>query len=110
VAYEGEPNKIVDEGLLWNDPRSKCAITDPSLRDKVFAIATAWQEKNGEHVRSWLSDLKSSVPPSEAKPAVMHKPRRHKAASTGAAGAPNSNSAKPKTAKSKTSNSNSAKK
>jgi hypothetical protein len=93
MAYEGEPSKIIDEGLLWNDPRSKCAISDPGQRDKVFAVATAWQEKNGDQLRSLLSDLKSALPPAEAKPAAMHKPRRHKAVGAGNK-ASNSNSAK----------------
>ena len=86
ISYEGAPSRIVNDGLLWNSPHSKCAVTDEAAREKVFSLATAWQEKNSSQVRSILADLKSTMPPPEHKP-MMH-PRKHKAAKTAASGAP----------------------
>ena len=103
TPYEKGPEQIINNGLLWNDPHSKCSVgTDQSVRDKVFAVATAWQQKNSSGVQSALADLKSSVP-AEA-PAEPKKPRRRHTAATKSAGetgtaaepASNSNPAKPK--------------
>jgi hypothetical protein len=116
VPYEGAPSRIVNDGLLWNDPHSKCAVTDEALREKVFNLATAWQQKQGDQVRSIIGELKSAMPPpAEHKPAP-HKRRKHMAAKPAAASpsgpaAPSAGAAKAKTPKGKgAGNSNSAKK
>ncbi|HEU4388975.1 MAG TPA: hypothetical protein VFV34_14340 [Blastocatellia bacterium] len=62
-AYEGQPETIINGGLLWNDPKSKCSIgDDQALRAKVGAVAKAWREKNADQVRSLLQELKSAAP------------------------------------------------
>jgi hypothetical protein len=117
TPYEHGPDQIINNGLLWNDPHSKCSVgTDQAVRNKVFAVATAWQKKNGDELKTALADLKSSIPAEMAEP---KKPRRHHAAhksgaSAGPAAEPaaaSSNSAKPamkgKSGKSKSANKNS---
>jgi hypothetical protein len=114
TPFEKGPDQIINNGLLWNDPHSKCSVgSDQAVRNKVFAVATAWQQKNSSGVQSALADLKSSVP-AEA-PAEPKKPRRHRATAAKTAGesdtaaASNSNSAKPRarSGKSKSANKNS---
>jgi hypothetical protein len=62
-AYGGQAEQIINGGLLWDNPKSKCSIgSDQSLRSKVSAVATAWREKNAEKVRSLLQELKSAAP------------------------------------------------
>ena len=77
VPYEGQPSEIVNNGLLWNDPHSKCAVTDQALKDKVFSLATAWREGKADQVRSLIGEIKAAAPAPEMKPAA-HK--RHKKA------------------------------
>ena len=61
--YGGQAEQIINGGLLWNDPKSKCSIgSDQALRNKVSAVVTAWREKNAEKVRSLLQELKSAAP------------------------------------------------
>jgi hypothetical protein len=55
--YEGRPSQIINNGLLWNDPKSKCAVTDETQRGKIFDLATAWRMKDTAKVRSLLSEL-----------------------------------------------------
>jgi hypothetical protein len=116
TPFESGPDQIINNGLLWNDPKSKCSVgADQAVRSKVFAVATAWQQKDAATVKSALADLKSAVP-AEA-PAAPKKPRRHHAAATKSAGdsgaaaqpAANTNSAKPKakSGKGKSANKNS---
>ena len=57
IAYEGHPSEIINNGLLWNDPKSKCAVTDAAQRTKVFELANAWRMKDATKVRSLLSEL-----------------------------------------------------
>lgn len=120
TPYDKGPEQIINNGLLWNDPHSKCSVgSDQTVRSKVFAVATAWQEKDAAKVQSALAELKSSVPAESAPPtAEPKKPRRrHYAPKTSgaesgeAASASNSNSAKPaakrKSGRSKNANKNS---
>ena len=63
IAYEGHPSEIINNGLLWNDPKSKCSVgADSSLRLKVSNLATAWQQKDAATVRSLLQEIKSAAP------------------------------------------------
>lgn len=63
VAYEGHPQQVVNNGLLWNDPKSKCSIGDDAkLRLKVSEMASAWQMKDAAKVRSLLQEIKSAAP------------------------------------------------
>jgi hypothetical protein len=56
--YDGQPSKIVNEGLLWNDPKAKCSVAgDEAKRNKVVEMATAWRMKDAAKVRSLLSEL-----------------------------------------------------
>jgi hypothetical protein len=57
IEYEGHPSQIINEGLLWNDPKSKCAASDPAQRTKIFELGTAWRMKDSAKVRSLLSEL-----------------------------------------------------
>jgi hypothetical protein len=61
TAYQGHPEEIVNNGLLWNDPKSKCYIGDAN-RLKVADMATAWRQKNADKVKSLLQELKSAAP------------------------------------------------
>ena len=63
TAYEGRPSQIINDGLLWNDPKSKCSVgDDPALRLKVSQVATSWRQKDAEKVKQQLEELKSSLP------------------------------------------------
>lgn len=65
VEYGGRAEKIINEGLMWNDPKSNCyAGDDASLRKKMFDLVNAWRTKDGSSVRSMLQDIKSSAPQS----------------------------------------------
>ena len=57
IDYDGHPSEIINNGLLWNDPKSKCAVTDQTQRGKVFELANAWRMKDAAKVRSLLSEL-----------------------------------------------------
>jgi len=114
APYEQGPDQIINNGLLWNDPHSKCSVgSDQGVRNKVFTLATAWQRKDADKVKETLADLKSSYP--AEMPMETKKPRRHhtahKSAASSDAGAASSNSAKPamkpKPTKSKSANKNS---
>lgn len=63
IPYEGHPQEIINNGLLWNDPQSKCSVAaDASLRGKVFDVATAWRMNDAAKVRSLLQEIKSAAP------------------------------------------------
>jgi hypothetical protein len=63
VAYDGQPSEIVNNGLMWNDPKSKCSVgADTSLRLKITNMATAWNQKEADKVRSLLQEIKSAAP------------------------------------------------
>ncbi len=65
TPYEGHPAEIINNGLLWNDAKSKCSIgTDSQLRLKVVNLSTAWRQKNAEKVKSLLEEIKSAAPKS----------------------------------------------
>lgn len=64
-AYGGQAQQIINDGLLWNDPRSRCSIgDDQALRTKVSETVTAWWTKDADKVRSLLQELKSAAPQS----------------------------------------------
>lgn len=63
INYEGRPSDIVNNGLLWNDPKSKCSIgDDKDLRLKLLNLANAWRQKDAASVRSLLQEIKSAAP------------------------------------------------
>jgi len=63
IAYEGHPEEIINNGLLWNDPKSKCSIgSDESMRKKVADLAKAWRMKDASAVRSILGELEGMAP------------------------------------------------
>jgi hypothetical protein len=63
TPYEGHPAEIINNGLLWNDAKSKCSIgTDPQLRLKVANLSTAWQQKDAATVKSLIEEIKSAAP------------------------------------------------
>jgi hypothetical protein len=62
TPYEGHPQEIVNNGLLWNDPKSKCFVGSDALRLKVSEAAAAWRQKNAEKVKSLLQEVKSAAP------------------------------------------------
>ncbi len=62
-SYEGQPQQIVNNGLLWNDPKSKCSVaSDANLRGKVFTMSNAWRMNDAAKVRSLLHEIKSAAP------------------------------------------------
>ncbi len=63
VAYEGRPETIINDHLLWNDAKSNCSIgSDSSLRLKLLDLSNAWRMKDAGKVRSLLSEIKSAAP------------------------------------------------
>jgi hypothetical protein len=62
IEYEGHPSEIINNGLLWNDAKSKCAVTDQAQREKIFELATAWRMKDASKVRSLLTELGATAP------------------------------------------------
>ncbi|MFY9553459.1 MAG: hypothetical protein WAV20_05360 [Blastocatellia bacterium] len=58
IPYEGHPEEIVNNGLMWNDPKSKCSIgSDENARKKVFELTGAWRMKDASRVRSIIQEL-----------------------------------------------------
>ena len=79
IPYEGHPGEIINDGLLWNDPHSKCSVgADQVLRAKIGAVAAAWNLKDAAKTRSLLEEVKSA-----AGPLMTEKPKtkKHKKAS-----------------------------
>jgi hypothetical protein len=63
IPYEGHPSEIVNNGLLWNDPKSKCSVgSDENMRQKVFDLATNWRMNDAAKVRSILQELEGMSP------------------------------------------------
>jgi hypothetical protein len=63
IAYEGHPEEIVNNGLLWNDPKSKCSVgTDENMRKKVAELAGKWRMHDAAAVRSILQELEGMSP------------------------------------------------
>jgi len=83
IAYEGRPSEIVNNGLLWNDPKSHCAVSDEATRAKIVEMSTAWQTKDAAKVRSILQELggtagaSSEAPPATEKPAGRRGGKGH---------------------------------
>jgi hypothetical protein len=62
-AYGGQAEEIINNGLLWNDPKSRCSLGDNhALRMKVFEVVKAWRAKDAGTVRSLLQEVKSAAP------------------------------------------------
>jgi len=62
-AYEGQAEQIINDGLLWNDEKSKCSIgTDAALRSKVAEASNAWRMKDAAKARTLLGEIKQAVP------------------------------------------------
>lgn len=58
IAYDGHPSEIINGGLLWNDPKSRCSVGgDEAMRKKVVELAGAWRRKDASQVRSLLQEL-----------------------------------------------------
>jgi type IV secretory pathway VirB10-like protein len=58
IAYDGHPSEIVNGGLLWNDPKSRCSVaSDDAMKKKVLELADAWRRKDASQVRSILAEL-----------------------------------------------------
>lgn len=63
IAYEGHPEEIINNGLLWNDPKSKCSVgTDENMRKKVVELAGKWRMHDAAAVRSLLQELEGMAP------------------------------------------------
>jgi hypothetical protein len=63
IAYEGHPEEIINNGLLWNDPKSKCSVgSDENMRKKVAELASAWRMKDASKVRSIVAELEAMAP------------------------------------------------
>lgn len=88
-AYEGEPMKVLNEGLLWSN--GKCMVTDQAQRLKLADLANKWRMKDASGVRSALQDMGATA--SADTGAMMRAPRtrrspRRRATSAPAAGEP----------------------
>jgi hypothetical protein len=58
IDYDGHPSEIINGGLLWSDPKSKCSVAgDEAAKKKVLALADAWRHKDASQVRSLLQEL-----------------------------------------------------
>jgi hypothetical protein len=58
IDYYGRPSSIVNDGLMWNSPQSRCSVgDDEAKKKKVVEIADAWRRKDGATVRSLLAEL-----------------------------------------------------
>ena len=62
IAYEGHPEEIVNNGLLWNDPKSKCYASDDGMRKKIADLAVKWRMHDAAAVRSILQELEGMAP------------------------------------------------
>jgi hypothetical protein len=54
-GYEGEPSKIINEGMLWAN--GKCAVTDQAQRLKLSNVANRWRMNDAAGVRSALQEM-----------------------------------------------------
>lgn len=62
IAYDGHPSEIVNGGLLWSDPKSRCSVTgDEAMKKQVIELAGAWRTKDAAKVRSLLAELASAA-------------------------------------------------
>jgi len=62
-SYEGQPEQIINDGLMWNDEKSRCSMgTDSAQRLRVLQLSTAWRMKDAAKVRSLLTEIKGSAP------------------------------------------------
>ena len=62
IDYDGHPSEIINGGLLWNDPKSRCSVAaDEAMKKKVLDVAAAWRKKDGATVRSLLAELESAA-------------------------------------------------
>ncbi|HST23665.1 MAG TPA: hypothetical protein VLR90_21330 [Blastocatellia bacterium] len=99
IDYEGHPSEIINNGLLWNDPKSKCAVTDEGQRKKIFELAKAWRMKDASAVRSLLQEMGATASSgAEAAPAAAEggqmtapKPKRKRARKPAATSTENAN-------------------
>ena len=58
IDYDGRPSAIINGGLLWNDPKSRCSVADDEAKKKkVLDLAGAWRRKDASQVRSLLQEL-----------------------------------------------------
>lgn len=59
--YEGHPSEIINNGMLWTDPKAKCPVgDDQAKRLQLFELAKAWRLKDAAKVRSILQELGAS--------------------------------------------------
>ncbi|MGA9772000.1 MAG: hypothetical protein WBV94_23415 [Blastocatellia bacterium] len=102
IDYEGHPSEIINNGLMWNDPQSKCAVSDEGQRKKIFELSNAWRMKDASKVRSLIQELGGvSGGGAEAAPAaaadeggqmMAPKPKRRRARKPPATSTQNANS------------------
>jgi hypothetical protein len=64
--YEGEPSKIINEGLLWTDGKAKCPVTDQAQRLKLLELANRWRMNDAAGVRSDLQGMGATASPAAA--------------------------------------------
>ena len=58
IDYDGHPSEIINGGLLWNDPKSRCSVAgDEAKKKKAVELAAAWRRKDASTVRSLLQEL-----------------------------------------------------
>jgi hypothetical protein len=85
IDYEGHPAEIVNNGLMWNDPKSKCAVSDPAQRKKIYDMAEAWHKKDAAKVRQILGELGANAEAAPPPPPRKPRPRPRKAPAKAAA-------------------------
>ncbi len=62
IDYDGHPSEIINGGLLWNDPKSRCSVAgDEAMKKKAVDLAGAWRKKDAATVHSLLAELESAA-------------------------------------------------
>ena len=60
IDYDGHPSEIINGGLLWNDPKSRCSVAaDEAMKKKAIELAGAWRKKDAAQVRSLIAELEA---------------------------------------------------
>src|SRR5690349_16869889 len=65
-AYDGEPSRIINDGLLWAN--GKCTVSDQAQRLKLADLANKWRMNDAAGVRASLQEMGATASASPAMP------------------------------------------
>ena len=85
-AYDGEPMRIINDGLLWAN--GKCAVTDQAQRLKITNLANQWRMNHASEVQTALRDLGATASASSDMGSTPRTPRSPRGRRTPAAATP----------------------